>query len=100
MPAKGDPQLPDALCIMTSLLAGLCYQVKAPQSAQPEIPEVPTTSESFSCSVRSLAAVTDCDRTKEVMVDDIPSFFFFSPFPSNQSRPINLLPPRCKSLGT
>ena len=80
MPAKSDPQLVDALCIMTSLLAALCCQVNAPQSAQPEEPEVPTTSEPFSCSVRVLAAVTDCDRTKEAMVDDIPSLFF--PFPS------------------
>ena len=80
MPAKGDPQLVDALCIMTSLLAGLCCQVKAPQSAQPEKPEVPTTSEPCHCSVRVLAAVTDCDRTKEVMVDDIPWFFFPFPF--------------------
>ena len=76
MPAKGDPQLVDALCIMMSLLAGLCCQVKAPRSAQPEKPEVPTTGEPCRCSVRVLAAVTDCDRTKEVMVDDIPSFFF------------------------
>ena len=74
----------DALCIMTSLLAGLSCQVKAPQSAQPEKPEVPTTSEPFSCSVRVLAAVTDCDRTKEAMVDDIHSFFF--PFPSGHER--------------
>ena len=81
MPAKGDPQLVDALCIMTSLLAGLCCQVKAPQSAQPEKPKVPTTGEPCRCSVRVLAAVTDCDRTKEVMVDDIPSFFFPFPFP-------------------
>ena len=66
---------------MTSLLAGLCCQVKAPQFAQPEKPEVPTTSEPFSCSVRVLAAVTDCDRTKEVMVNDIPSFFSPFPFP-------------------
>ena len=81
MPAKGDPQLVDALCIMTSLLAGLCCQVKAPQSAQPEKPEVPTTGEPCRCSVRVLSAVTDCDRTKEVMVDNIPSFFFPFPFP-------------------
>ena len=70
MPAKGLPQLVDGLCIMTFLLAGLCCQVKAPQSAQPEKPEVPTTSEPFSCSVRVLAAVTDCDQTKEAMVND------------------------------
>ena len=81
MPAKSDPQLVDALCIMNSLLAGLCCQVKAPQSAEPESPEVPTTTEPFSCSVRVLAAVTDCDRSKEVMVDDIPSFFFPVPLP-------------------
>ena len=84
MPAKGDPQLVDALCIMTSLLARFCCQVKAPQSAQPEKPEVQTTSELFSCSVRVLAAVTDRDRTKEVIVDDIPSFFF--PFPNGHER--------------
>ena len=66
------------------LSAGLCCQVKAPQSAQPDKPEVPTTSEPFSCSVRVLAAVTDCDRTKEAMVEDIPSFFF--PFPSGHER--------------
>ena len=59
---------------MTSLLSGLCCQVKAPESAQPEKPEVPMTSEPFSCSVRVLAAVTDCDRTKEAMVDDFHSF--------------------------
>ena len=69
---------------MTSLLAGLCPQVKAPQSAQPEKPEVPTTREPFSCSVRVLAAVTDCDRTKEAMVDNIPCFFF--PFSSGHER--------------
>ena len=62
------------------LFAGLCCQVKAPQSAQAEKPEVPTASEPFCCSVRVLAAVTDCDRTKEAMVDDISSFFF--PFPN------------------
>ena len=84
MPAKGDEQLVDALCIMTSLLAGLCCQVKAPQSAQPEEPEGPTTSEPFSCCVWVPAAVTDCDPTKEAMVDDLPSFFF--PFPSGHER--------------
>ena len=70
--------------MMTSLLAGLCCQVKAAQSAQPEKPEVPTTSEPCRCSVRVLAAVTDCDRTKEAMVDDIPSSFF--PFPRGHER--------------
>ena len=84
MPAKGDPQLVHALCIMTSLLPGLCCQVKVPQSAHPEKPEVPTTSEPFSCSVWVLAAVTDCDRTKEAMVDDLPSFVF--PFPGGHER--------------
>ena len=79
MPAKGEPQLVDVLCILTSLLAGLCCQVKALESAQPEKPEVPTTIEPFSCSVRVLAAVTDCDRTKEAMVDDIPSFSLVIP---------------------
>ena len=58
--------------------------MKAPESAQPETSEVPTTSEPFSCSVRVLAPVTDCDRTKEAIVDDIPSFFF--PFPSGHER--------------
>ena len=81
MPAKGNPQLVDALCIMTFLLAGLCCQVKAPQSAEPEKPEVPTTSEPCRCSVRVLAAVLDCDRTKEAMVHDIHSFLFPFPFP-------------------
>ena len=80
MPAKGNPQLVDALCVMTSLFDGLCYQVKAPQSTQPEKPELPTTSEPFSCSVRVLAAVTDCERTKEAMVDDIHSLPFPFPF--------------------
>ena len=79
MPAKGHPQLLDALCIMTSLLAALCCQVKAPQSAQPEKPEVPTTSEPFRGSVRVLAAVNNCDRTKEGMVDDIHCFLFSFP---------------------
>ena len=82
MPAKGDPQLVDALCIMTSSLAALCCQVKAPQSAQPEKLEVPTTGEPCRCSVRVLAAVLDCDRTKEAMVDDIHSFLFSFPFPT------------------
>ena len=88
----------NALCIMTSLLDGLCCQVKASQSAQPEKPEVPTTGEPRRCSLRVLAAVLDYDRTKEAMVDDIHSFF--SPFPFSQSRPIKVLPPSCKSLGT
>ena len=66
----------DAVCIMTSLLAGLCYQVKAPHSGQPEKPEVSTPGEPFRCNVRVLAAVTDCDRTKEAMVHDIPFFLF------------------------
>ena len=79
MPAKCDPQLVDALCIMASLLAGLWCQVKAPQSTQPENPEVPTMAEPFCCSVQVLAAVTDCDRTKEAIVDDIHSFFFAFP---------------------
>ena len=61
---------------MTSLLAGLYCQVKAHQSAQQEKPEVPTTGEPFRCSVRVLAAMTDCHRSKKVMVDDIHSFLF------------------------
>ena len=61
---------------MTSLLAGLCCQVKVPLSAQREKAEVPTTIEPFSCCVRVLAAVTDCDGTKEAMVDDNHSFLF------------------------
>ena len=81
MPAKGNPQLVDAVCIMMSPLAGLCCQVKASQSAQPEKPEVPTTGEPCRCSVWVLAAVMDCDRTKEAMVDDINSFLFPFPFP-------------------
>ena len=73
------------------------------QSAQLEEPEVPTTSEPFSCSVRVLAAVTDCHRTEEAIVDDIPLFFFplyFLHLIPCQSRPIKVLPPSCKSLGT
>ena len=58
--------------------------MKAPQSTKPEKPELPTTSEPFGYSVRVLAAVTDCDQTKEAMVDDIPSFFF--PFPRGHER--------------
>ena len=74
MPATGNPELVDALYIMTFLLARLCRQVKAPRSAQAEKPQVPTTSEPFRCSVRVVAAVTECEQTKEAMVDDIPSF--------------------------
>ena len=57
----------------------IVLSVKAPQSFQQEIPEVPTTTERFFCSVRVLAAVTDCDQTREAMVNDIPSFRFPSP---------------------
>ena len=89
---EGDPQLVDALCIMTSLLPGLCHQVKAPHPVQPEKhsawPEVPTTGEPIGSHLRVLAAGTDCDQTKEAMVDEILS----SPFPTNegpyQGRPL------------
>ena len=82
-PTRGDPQLVDALCIMTSLLAGLCHQVKAPHSVQPEKhsawSEVPTTGE----PIRSLPSVpapgTDWDQTKEAMVDETLSSLFPTP---------------------
>ena len=54
----------------------VCCHVKALQSPQPEKPEVPTTSEPFPFSLQFVAAVTDCHRTKEAMVDDILSFLF------------------------
>ena len=54
----------------------IVLSVKAPQSFQQEIPEVSTTTEPFFCSARVLAAVTDCDQTREAMVNDIPSFRF------------------------
>ena len=75
MPAKGDPQVADALCIITSPVAGLCCQVKTRQSAQPEKPEVQKTSEPSSCRVWVLAAVADCDWSREATVDDILSSF-------------------------
>ena len=63
MPTRGAPQLVDALCIMTSLLAGLCHQVKTPHSYQPEEhsawPEVPTTGEPIRSLQRVRAAGTD-----------------------------------------
>ena len=73
-PTRGDPQLVDALCIMTSLLAGLCLQMKAPHSVRPEKhsawPEVPTTGESIRSQLRVPAAGTDWDQTNEAMVDE------------------------------
>ena len=53
----------DALCIMTSLLAGLCHQVKAPHSVQREKhsawPEVPMTGEPIKSLLRVPAAGTE-----------------------------------------
>ena len=73
----------DTLCIMTSLLAGLCHQVKAPHSVQPEKhsawPEVPTTGEPIRLQLRVLAAGTDWDQIKEAMVDEAPSSVFPTP---------------------
>ena len=80
---RGDPQLVDALCIMTSLLAGLCHQVKAPHSVQPEKnsawPEVPGTGEPIRSHLRVPAAGTDWDQTKEAMVDETLSSLFPTP---------------------
>ena len=82
-PTRGDPQLVDALCIMTSLLAGLCHQVKATHAVQPEKdsawPEVPTTGEPIGSHLRVLAAGTDCDQTKEAIVDKTASSLFPTP---------------------
>ena len=73
----------DALCIMTSLLAGLCPQVTAPHSVQPEKhsawPEVRTTGELIRSHLRVPAASTDWDQTKEAMVDETPSSLFPTP---------------------
>ena len=73
----------DALCIMTSLLADLCHQVKAPHSVQPEThsawPEVPTTGEPIRSHLRVPAAGTDWDQTKEAMVDETLSSLFPNP---------------------
>ena len=80
---RDDPQLVDALCIMTFLLAGLCHQVKAPYSVQPERhsawPEVPTTGEPIGSHVRVPAAGTDWDQTKEAMVGETLSSLFPTP---------------------
>ena len=82
-PTRGHPQLVDALCIMTSLLAGLCHQVKAPHSVQPEKhsawPEVPTTGEPIGSHLRVPAARTDWDQTKEAMIDETLSSLFPTP---------------------
>ena len=79
---RGDPPLVDALCIMTSLLAGLCHQVKDPHLVQPEKHsawfEVPTPGEPLRLHLRVPAAGTDWDQTKEAMVDETLS----SPFPT------------------
>ena len=91
-PTSGDPQLVDALCIMTSLLAGLCHQVEAPVSVQPEKhsawPEVLTTGEPIRLQLRVPAAVTDWEQTKEAMVDDTLSSLFPTPtvLPSSDIR--------------
>ena len=91
-PTRGDPQLVVALCIMTSLLAGLWHQVKAPHSVHPEKhsawPEVPTTGEPFRSSLRVPAAGINCDQTKEAMVDGALSSLVPTPtvFPSPDIR--------------
>ena len=82
-PIRGDPRLVDARCIMTSLLAGLCHQVKEPDSVQPEKhsawPEVPTTGEPIRLQLRVPAAGTDWDQTKEAMVYETLSSLFPTP---------------------
>ena len=91
----------DALCIMTSLLAGLCHQVKAPHSVQPEKPsawpEVPTTGEPIGSHLRVPAAGTDWDQTKEAMVDETLSSLFPTPtvlpFPDIRQDPSDQGPP-------
>ena len=83
MPTRGNPQLVDALCIMTSLLAGLCHQAKGPHSVLPEkhsaLPEVPTTGEPSRLQLRVPAPGTDWDQTKQEMVDEILSSLFSTP---------------------
>ena len=68
---------------MTSLLAGLCHQAKAPRSVQPEKhsawPEVPTTGEPIGSHLRVPAAGTDLDQTKGAMVDETLSSLFPTP---------------------
>ena len=92
-PTRGDPQLVDALCIMASLLAGLCHQAKVPHSVQPEKhsawPEVPTTGEPIGSHPRVPAAGTDWDQTKEAMVNETLSSLFLTPtvLPSPDIRP-------------
>ena len=70
----------DTLCIMTSLLAGLCYQVKAAHSVQTEKhsawPEAPTIVEPIRWQLRVRAAGTDWNQTKETMVDETLSSLF------------------------
>ena len=82
-PTRGDPQLVDAQCIMTCLLAGLRHQAKAPHSVQPEKhsawPEVPTTGEPIRLQLRVPAAGADWDQTKEAMVDETLSSLFPTP---------------------
>ena len=79
-PTQGDPQLVQTLCIMISLLAGVCHQVKACHSVQPHKHSawlaVPTTVEPIERPLSVLAAGTDWDRTKEAMVDETLSSLF------------------------
>ena len=69
-PTSRGPQLMDATCIMTSLLAGLCHQVKAPHSVQPENysawPKAPTTGMPIKLLLRIPAAGTDSAKTKDM----------------------------------
>ena len=86
-PARGNPQLLDALCIMTSLLAGLCHQGQAAHSVQPgknsAWPELPTTGEPIRWQLRVPAPSTDWDQIKEAMVDETlpPSYSTVLPLP-------------------
>ena len=83
-PTRGDQQLATpTLCIMMSLLAGLCHQMKAHHSAPPEKhsawPEVQTSGEPIRLQLRVPAAGTGLDETKEAMVDEIVSSLFPTP---------------------
>ena len=64
----------DALCIMTSLLADLCHQVKAAHEVEPEKhtawPEVSMSGQPIRLQLGVPAAGTHWDQTKETMVDE------------------------------
>ena len=98
----------DALRIMTSLLAGLCHHVKAPHFVKLQKhsgwPEVATPGEPSRSLLRVTAAGTDWEQTKEAMVTETLSPLFpiptVLPLKAGKRRPIKVLPPSCKSLGT